>query len=272
MSTPTRIVAFAAGLAVLFGAAFGAGRLFDDDSTDPRAATYSISLSVDGASATEPVPIRFTVLDGDRQAVTGFAIRHEKPLHLIAVRKDFGSYRHLHPTMASSGEWSIDADLGAGDWRLYADFQPNGAEPEVATADLPVRGTPIPVAPAEVSRVAVIDGYSVEAVGDLMAGRAAELRFRVSKDGEPVTDLQPYLGAFGHLVVLRDSDLDYLHAHPGDGPAGPEIPFHVEAQTAGRYHLFLDFKHDDVVRTAAFILDAPAAESDEMGGMDHGGH
>lgn len=278
MSTPTRIVAFVAGLGILFAVAFGLGRLFDDNSDDATMPeTYSLDLQAVNASAAKPVPVRFEVLDADRRAVTGFAIRHEKPLHLIAVRKDFGSYRHLHPTMAPSGEWSIEADLGAGDWRLYADFQVEGGEPSVATADLAVAGKPTPVTPAEVTRVATIDGYTVEVIGDLVAGSAAELRFRVSKNGVPVSDLQPYLGAFGHLVVLRESDLDYLHAHPGEGPAGPEIPFHVEARTAGRYHLFLDFKHSDVVRTAPFVLDAAAPmepmdmESTDQGG-GHGGH
>ena len=57
----------------------------------------------------------------------------------------------------------------------------------------------------------------------------------VSRDGEPVTDLQPYLGAYGHLVALRDGDLGYLHVHPeGDTGPGPEIAFGTEFPSAGR--------------------------------------
>ena len=61
-------------------------------------------------------------------------------------------------------------------------------------------------------------------------------------------------------MALRASDLAYLHVHPmgepGDGttPAGPEIGFHTTVPSNGDYRLFLDFKHDDVVRTAEFTV------------------
>ena len=82
----------------------------------------------------------------------------------------------------------------------------------------------------------------------------------MSRDGRPVTDLQPYLAAYGHLVALRQGDLAYLHVHPdgepGDGRTepGPGIVFHTTAPSAGTYRLYLDFKHGDVVRTAAFTV------------------
>jgi hypothetical protein len=79
-------------------------------------------------------------------------------------------------------------------------------------------------------------------------------------DGQPVTDLQPYLAACGHLVALREGDLAYLHVHPeeapGDGrtPAGPEIVFTAQVPSAGTYRLFLDFRHGGRVHTAAFTV------------------
>ncbi|MDP9870255.1 hypothetical protein J2S55_009521 [Streptosporangium brasiliense] len=84
----------------------------------------------------------------------------------------------------------------------------------------------------------------------------------MSKDGKPVTDLQPYLGAYGHLVALRTGDLAYLHVHPdgepGDGRTapGPEITFYAEVPSRGDYRLFLDFQHEGTVRTADFTLGA----------------
>ncbi|GAA2466355.1 hypothetical protein GCM10023100_74820 [Actinocorallia cavernae] len=80
------------------------------------------------------------------------------------------------------------------------------------------------------------------------------------EDGHPVGDLQPYLGAYGHLVALRAGGLAYLHVHPsgepGDGTTkpGPEVSFTVTAPTAGRYRLFFDFQHEGKVRTAAFTV------------------
>jgi hypothetical protein len=93
---------------------------------------------------------------------------------------------------------------------------------------------------------------------------------RISRDGRPVSDLQPYLGAYGHLVALRDGDLAYLHVHPdgapGDGrtAAGPEVAFHAEVPSAGAYRLYLDFRHAGRVHTAEFT--AVAANS----AADHG--
>ena len=98
------------------------------------------------------------------------------------------------------------------------------------------------------------------------AGSASELTLSVSRDGRPVTDLQPYLAAYGHLVVLRDGDLAYLHVHPagepGDGttPSGPDITFYATAPSVGDYRLFLDFQHGDVVRTAEFTVRATTGQ------------
>ena len=86
--------------------------------------------------------------------------------------------------------------------------------------------------------------------------RTSELTLSVSQDGQPVTDLQPYLGAYGHLVALREGDLAYLHVHPdgapGDGSTepGPDVVFDAAVPSDGGYRLFLDFQHDGVVRTA----------------------
>lgn len=101
--------------------------------------------------------------------------------------------------------------------------------------------------------------------GQLTPGKSSELTLTVTKDGKPVTDLQPYLAAYGHLVALRSGDLAYLHVHPegepGDGTTnpGPDITFFATAPSAGPYRLFLDFKHNNVVRTAEFTVNATGA-------------
>jgi hypothetical protein len=158
------------------------------------------------------------------------------------------------------GTWSIPLAVpAAGQYRIFADFQPAG-HPDGLTlgADIPAPGdyqpTPLP-APA---RTATVDGYTITLTGDLTAGGSSKLTLSVSKDGRPVTDLQPYLGAYGHLVALRDGDLAYLHVHPdgtpGDGrtQAGPDVVFHAEVPSAGAYRLYLDFQHAGKVRTAEF--------------------
>jgi hypothetical protein len=110
------------------------------------------------------------------------------------------------------------------------------------------------------SRVATVDGYQVRLDGELLAGQNSTVTLTVSRDGRPVTDLQPYLGAYGHLVALRGGDLAYLHVHPdgepGDGEtaSGPTVSFHAEVPSAGSYRLFFDFQHQGRVRTAEFTV------------------
>ena len=169
---------------------------------------------------------------------------------------------------------SVDFDH-AGDYRVFADFTPDGGDGMTLSADVRVAGSydprPLPAAAA----VTTVDGYTVSLEGAAHAGQTSKLTLSVSLDGIPVTDLQPYLAAYGHLVALRASDLAYLHVHPdghpGDGvtPAGPAITFYANMPSAEDYRLFLDFKHGEVVRTAEFTLTADNATTP---GAEHSSH
>jgi hypothetical protein len=205
------------------------------------------------ASGLEPgrTTLRFVVTGPDGAPVTAYDEEHEKDLHLIAVRRDLSGYQHVHPTMAAHGTWTTELDLSPGSWRVFADFTPTGGPALTLGTDLDVAGDYLPASHPGHRVSDTVDGYTVELVGDLDDGAVA---IRVSRDGRPVTDLQPYLGAHGHLVALREGDLAYLHVHPEDGDAGPEVPFAVEVPSPGGYRLFFDFKHDGGVRTAELAV------------------
>ena len=148
-------------------------------------------------------------------------MEHEEDLHLIAVRRDFSGFQHVHPEMAEDGTWTTELDLTAGQWRLFADFKATGADALTLGNDLAVPGSYRPTEPPTTdSLTSTVDGYTVTLDGDLTAGEEAELTLTVTRDGEPVTDLEPYLGAYGHLVALRAGDLAYLHVHPEGAPGG----------------------------------------------------
>jgi hypothetical protein len=236
-----------------------------------------------------PGTFSFRVTGPDGKPVTRFDVEHEKRMHLIVVRRDTAGFQHVHPQMSADGTWSVPLTLGQpGSYRAFADFAPTGGEATTLGVDLAVPGDFRPAAYAP-SRVARVDGYEVRLDGDLAPGKTAELNLTVSKDGKPVTDLQPYLGAYGHLVALRTGDLAYLHVHPdgepGDGKTrpGPEVTFFAEVPSGGAYRLFLDFRHGDVVRTAEFTLvtdghalpqapAAPAPAPGESAGHADDGH
>ncbi|AIG80467.1 Hypothetical protein AJAP_38405 [Amycolatopsis japonica] len=213
-------------------------------------------------TAGEEVDYRFRILGKDGVPLTAFAETHEKKIHLIVARRDLTGFWHLHPAELGDGVWTVRLHLPeAGEYRVFADFWPDGAEKGLTLgADLAVAGAyeprPVPL-PADVFE---IDGYEVGIKGELRPEETNQLVLAVHRDGEPVTDLQPYLGAYGHLVTLRLGDLAYVHVHPdgapGDGETqpGPEIAFQAHVPGPGTYRLFLDFKHEDVVRTAQFTL------------------
>lgn len=236
---------------------------------------YTLSLADTHARAGTDRPVRFTITGPDGAPVTDYDVEHEKKLHLIAVRRDFTGFQHVHPTLdPATGLWSVDLDLTPGTWRVFTDFKATGADPLTLGTDLAVDGDYQPAAPATENRTATVGDYEVTLEGDLTAGADAKLTLTVGKDGAPVTDLEPYLGAYGHLVALRAGDLAYLHVHPDGAPAdgttepGPEVVFYASVPSAGTYHLYLDFQHDGVVRTAAFTVTAGDSDDTEPNPSD----
>ncbi|MFE9204830.1 hypothetical protein [Micromonospora sp. NPDC007230] len=202
---------------------------------------------------------RFRVIGPDSKPVTNFAIVHDKPMHLIVARRDFSGYQHLHPTMAPDGTWSVDLLLPqAGAWRAYADFatvgSANAQVPLTLGADLTVPGDFRPLPLPAASRESIVDGFAVTYEGTPRLGETQALVFRVSRDGSPVADLQRYLGAYGHLVVLREGDLGYVHVHPEQRLLGGAVKFWLTATSPGRYRMFFDFQVGGRVHTAEFTL------------------
>lgn len=206
--------------------------------------------------------LSLTITGPDGQPVTDFELEHEKELHLIAVRADGQHFRHVHPKMDGDGTWSIQWQWDApGSYRVFADFVPaETGDGTTLSTSAQVAGDYDPV-PTEPVATVTVDGYEVRVAGELVAGESTELTVTVSRDDGPVTELEPYLGAFGHLVAVREGDLAYLHVHPhGEEPqdgetSGPEIVFEANAPTTGRYLLYLNFQVDGQVHTAPLVID-----------------
>jgi len=309
MNAAGRLGLFAGGAVVAFAAAFGVaaalapgdpaaaqseGEAMSDHSPPHNAMTAAtpagLSVSQGGyvlspvtapETTGEPGELSFQILTTAGKPVTDFAVAHEEDLHLIVVRDDGAQYRHVHPVLdETTGTWSLAWTWDqAGSYRVYADFTPGGdsAEGVTLTRTVQVAGDYQPVS-AETSRSFEVDGYTASVSGDLVAGSTSDLTISVHRGDEPVTALEPYLGAFGHLVALRDGDLAYLHVHAeGDDPrpgetSGPEIAFMAEAPTPGRYLLYLDFQVAGQVHTAQFVLDAVPDKGAGESGHDDDSH
>ena len=311
MNVPARLAAFAAVLGLAFGGAVLAGAAIDLTDEEPTGehgadggahhgngdgggdgeALGGLAVSQDGYTlevdrallgAGDTAQLTFRITDERGQAVRdGFQIEHEKELHLIVVRRDTATFDHVHPSRGADGTWSVDLTLRQpGVYRAYADFAIGGHRRTLA-ADLFVPGDfrPVPLAaPEPTARAADLD-VTLDAPG-ARAGRETRLTFAVNRGGQPFDGLEPYLGAKGHLVVLREGDLGYLHAHPTDGGAtmdmdmdmdmedhgsmdmgrqgsANQIEFAATFPTAGRYRLFLQFNSGGEIRTVSYTLAVP---------------
>ncbi|MFJ5141635.1 hypothetical protein [Streptomyces sp. NPDC088707] len=222
---------------------------------------YTLAMETPAPAAGRST-LKFSIKDSAGRKVTAFTTEHGRELHFIVASRDLHTFRHLHPVKAADGTWSVVADLPrAGGYKAFADFKPAapGARGITLGVDLSVPGAYAPKPLPAVAPTATVDGYQVRLGGTLNPGKAGELRLTVTRAGKPVTDLEPYLGAYGHLVALRDGDLAYLHVHPNEGGPGPDVSFTATAPSAGTYRLFLDFQHEGEVRTAAFTVTAGTA-------------
>ncbi|MFE2722496.1 hypothetical protein [Kitasatospora sp. NPDC059327] len=222
---------------------------------------YTLGLDTPFVTAGAPADLRLRVLGPDGRPVTDYLPAHEKELHLMIAPRDLSTFQHLHPGRAADGTWSTSAALpAAGEYRVLAEFTPAGStEALTLGADLHAAGDLRPAPLPETGRTVTVDGYTVTLGGELTPGRPGRLTLTVAEDGRPVTDLQPYLGAYGHLVALRAGDLAQLHVHPDSTAPGPDLTFTGTAPSVGDYRLFLDFRHQDTVHTAAFTLPASTA-------------
>lgn len=308
MNTTSKFAGFALGLAAVFGIATATGAVLGPDGAesvahdsttheggpaDTGASTpeelpggmmatengYTLRLDTPQTTAAANVALSFRILQQDGTPVTNYVRSHDKDLHLIVVRRDMVAFQHVHPVLNGNGTWSVALDLTrAGDYRVFADFTPEGGGNQTLGADLRVAGNYDPQLLPTPATTTTVGAYTVTLDGTVAPGQASKVTLSVQKDGKPVTDLQPYLAAYGHLVALRAADLGYLHVHPdgqpGDGvtPAGPGITFYVTAPSAGDYRLFLDFQHEGVVRTAEFTVSVDAAAAGAPAAPEHGEH
>jgi hypothetical protein len=280
VSATAKLAAFVAALAVLFGGAALAGATIgpdpDDDvrSAEPEEhsemtetsspahgaarAVRGLAIAEDGLRVVVEDPelrrgraetLRFRIVGEDGETVRDFDVEHEKRMHLILARRDLTGFQHLHPEQAADGSWSASVRLDdAGSYRLFADFS-HEDENQTLAADLRVDGdAALRELPAPQLAAKSDGGYDVRLdAGRARPGEEADLRFTVTKDGIPV-ETDPYLGAGGHLVALREGDMAFLHVHPADD----SVRFAATFPTEGRYRLFLQFKHEGRVHTVAF--------------------
>jgi hypothetical protein len=198
-----------------------------------------------------PQRFGFRIVDDAGRPVRDFEVEHGKRMHFIVVRRDSEDFQHLHPQLRDDGTWTQRVTLArGGNYRVFTDFTRDGRQRTLG-ADVQVAGAFRPERLPRPERTVRSDGglrVTLRA-GDVSSGSEGRVAFDVRDRGRLAGDhLEPYLGAKGHLVALRQGDLAYLHTHP----EGDELAFETTYPSAGAYRLFVQFSYNGRVHTAAF--------------------
>jgi hypothetical protein len=277
MKPLAKLVAFMALLAVVFGVSYFTG--MQSQALLAPAPTHNSEMAtppgtVEGYAmhAVEPtqapgkdVLVEFAVTAPGGQALSELDEDAGDHMHLIAFRRDLTGYQHFTAQQGEGTSWWGLLNLTPGPWRVIVHFQSKALNREIALAtDLTVSGEyhPEPLPPPvdqDQAKGLTVDqdmakGLTVTLSGDLSTSADSSSAVTVTTEGQPVTDLQPAHGTLGHAVVIRPSDLGYLHMHSTGQGSGPRLDFQGAVPDKGDYRLFVDFYSKDQHYLAEFTV------------------
>ena len=179
--------------------------------------------------------LRFKIFHpGTREPIKKFESVHERQYHLFVISQDMEYFQHIHPEEQPDGTWTIDVTLPkAGYYKVLSDFLPSGGASQFIARPLVTAGYVGDLA-ADSAHL-VPDTVLTKTVSDITAtlttdpptfavGQYGHLTFHLTDavTGRPITDLQTYLGAFGHTLIMSEDMADYVHSHPLDILAQPD--------------------------------------------------
>lgn len=226
-----------------------------------KAALTALDLKTrDGLKAGTAATLRFTVPDAGGKPVTAFAVAHDAKVHFILIRQGLDTFAHLHPEVdPATGVLSAEYTFPKGGvYHLFADYQEPGGMPTTATARVEVGGDAPPAAGLKADVPGLLAGEKVAAsvsVEGTKAGSEAKVRFEVLDGDKPATDLEPYMGAMGHLVVVSADGRQYVHAHPDEKPEAKNVvTFGAAFPSPGVYKGWGQFKRGGQVRIVPFVV------------------
>ncbi len=273
------------------GANAGAGNVPTGQAAPAPPAQAAARLEVTTNPATveprQPADLTITLRNAATGApLTDVQLEHQRLVHLIVVSDDLALFSHEHPTPAGDGTFRLTYTFpSAGPYHLYADFHSASLGPQALAAPLTVAGAaPAAAGLAPGATSVSANGAQVDFVADPAAprvGQPAQLRFRLSQNGQPLSDLGPYLGVAGHLVAVSQDLQEFVHTHPSnaampagmsgmgdmadmdhahmtaappDARFGPEVSFTLTFRRPGLHKVWGQFSRDGDVIVAPFVV------------------
>jgi hypothetical protein len=250
--------------------------------------SYNVELKTEPGEikADQLVKLTFTVKDPTGKKTSDLEIVHEKPMHLLVASSDLAQFDHIHPAPNSDGLYVVETKFPtSGKYKLYLDYTPKDESQQVSIIDIDVAGAPQQpvklVADSEDTKIFDNLRLTMKPDKPFKAGEAITLNFNVAdaKTGKPVTDLQPYLGALAHFVIISEDTKEFLHAHPMEKGeehnhdanskvhhheppkgGGPEVLAQTLFPKPGLYKAWAQFQRGGKVITGNFIFNVAEAD------------
>ena len=245
----------------------------------PEAAEYDLRLATTPAVVKPGQKFRLTFFFSHPKTgapVKEFNVVHDMPFHLFVVSQDLTYYSHIHPQQQADGSFTIETMVPkAGSYIIYCDVFPVGGMPQVVHRSLITAGFDGDLFASEAQLepdkilTRTVAGVRFELTlnpAEPIGGRPATLKYHLTDErtGEPVKDLQPYLGAWGHTLILSEDASDYIHSHPTemipDGVdrakifGGSDVAFDAFFPRPGRYRVWSQFQRQGKVITVVFTI------------------
>lgn len=227
----------------------------------------------------EKVRLRFSVYSPKTgEQAKNFLVMHEQLFHLFIISQDMNHFQHIHPDLQPDGTFTIETVLPQpGRYKVYSDFYPMEGAPQVLQQSIVTAGhasdlfaSQAKLAP-DTTLVKTADGMKVELKlepENIIAGQPVALKYHLTdaKTGEPIKDLLPYLGAWGHTLILSEDQSDYVHSHPEESvpesenraklKSGPDVTFEALMPRPGVYRIWTQFLRGETLTTVSFTVRA----------------
>jgi len=238
----------------------------------PRPYTLEVVSDPRTPEAGKPATLTILIRSRDtKQAVTEFDTVHERQIHFMVVSADLQRFSHEHPVVGADGRFTLTYTFPTGgEYHLFADVAPRGAGSFILMQPLRVEG------PADSVRSThgltqnlsdTVDGIEVTLKADpktLPIGRTQPITFSVrdAASHAPITDLEPYLGAMAHLMLIHQDGTTFVHSHPDESdPANGHngsLTFLARFPKPGFYRGWLQMQRAGKVETAELTWEVPA--------------
>jgi hypothetical protein len=191
-------------------------------------------------------------IDPAGRPVAHYEIVHEKLIHLFVVSQDLEFFAHIHPVL-DGNTFHIQTRLPKpGMYRLLADYYPSGSVPQLSLSTFYVDGPP----PSPHLTASLSPQHSANLTANLRIEPEqpiAGLQTRLFFDLNPYDGVEPYLGAWGHMLIASEDLVDLIHTHPFL-VGRPTIQFNVIFPRAGLHRIWTQFQRDGVVNTVVFTV------------------